>query len=161
MNDFEQVLVMSFNSFFEKSGIKGISHRIKQHRFSYQFVDVLVDSLHPDYYLGIECKSISVEKGVNALYFTQHFTTDKNGDHQIDRVANFLKKSGRKGFLLVELRRGSGNKKNAYAISWNQLEILFNSEDRKGITVSELQAFPKLERIGNYYKVDPVQWEYI
>ena len=83
MTEFERVLVQSFNEYFDETGIKGVAHRLKQHRFTPQFLDVLVDSLDPDYYMGIECKSISVDKGAKALYFTQHFTTDKNGSHQI------------------------------------------------------------------------------
>jgi hypothetical protein len=99
LTEFERQLVKSFNTYFKGNGIKGIAFRLKQHRFTHQYLDVIVDSLHPDYYLGIECKSISTDKGAKALYFTQHFTTDKQGSHQVDRMSEYLRLSGRKGFL--------------------------------------------------------------
>jgi hypothetical protein len=97
MTEFERVLVNSFNSFFKEAGIHALSYRLKQHRFTAQFLDVLVDSINPDLYLGVECKSISVEKGACALYFSQHFTTDKNGKHQIVRISDYLQSTGRRG----------------------------------------------------------------
>ncbi|MDD3318026.1 MAG: hypothetical protein PHY07_11240, partial [Methanosarcina sp.] len=122
MTDFERMLVNSFNTYIEEKGIRAISYRLKQHRFTPQFLDVLVDSLNPDLYLGIECKSISVDKGANALYFSQHFTVDKNGVHQIERISDYLNKSGRRGFLAVELRMGAGYSREAYMIPWDELE---------------------------------------
>ncbi|ADI74874.1 conserved hypothetical protein [Methanohalobium evestigatum Z-7303] len=157
MTEFERVLVQSFNTFFEQNGIKGIAHRLKQHRFAQQFLDVLVDSLDPDYYLGIECKSISVDKGANALYFTQHFTTDKNDMHQINRISDFLNKSGRTGFLAVELRMGSGCSRKAHIIPWTELVERFHNGESK-YTVSEIQAFPEIERDGSGYVIDPKKW---
>jgi hypothetical protein len=108
------MLVNSFNAYIEEKGIRAISYRLKQHRFTPQFLDVLVDSLNPDLYLGIECKSISVDKGANALYFSQHFTVDKKGIHQIERISEYLNKSGRLGFLAVELRLGTRKRREAY-----------------------------------------------
>ena len=52
MTEFERELVKSFNIFFSENGIKGIAFRLKQHRFSHQYLDIVVDSLHPDYCLG-------------------------------------------------------------------------------------------------------------
>ena len=159
MTEFERVLVQSFNAYFEKTGIKGISHRLKQHRFTPQFLDVLVDSLHPDYYLGIECKSISVDKGANALYFTQHFTVDKNGAHQIVRISDFLKKSGRTGFLAVELRMGVGHARKAHIIPWIELERLYHTDGILKITVDDIQKHPEMERDGAKYIIDPARWK--
>jgi len=159
MTEFERVLVQSFNAFFEQNDVKGIAHRLKQHRFTAQFLDVLVDSLNPDYYLGIECKSISVDKGANALYFTQHFTVDKNGAHQIDRISSFLKRSGRTGFLAVELRMGVGHARKAYIIPWIELDKRFHTAGAVKYTVSEIQGFPEIERSGNGYIIDPPRWK--
>ncbi|NLI62968.1 MAG: hypothetical protein GX362_06210 [Methanosarcinaceae archaeon] len=156
-NDFERVLVRSFNDYFEKMSIRGISYRMKQHRFTAQFIDILVDSLNPDYYLGIECKSVSVEKGAKALYFTQHFTEDKNGVHQIDRTSDFLNSSGRRGFLAVELRYGSGNPKQAYAIPWKDVEKKFQNSELK-FTLEEIQEYPEITRVKESYKVSPDVW---
>jgi hypothetical protein len=159
MTEFERVLVQSFNAFFEQNDLKGIAHRLKQHRFTHQFLDVLVDSLNPDYYLGIECKSISVEKGANALYFTQHFTVDKSGAHQIDRISNFLKRSGRTGFLAVELRMGAGRARKAHIIPWKELDERFHTDGAVKYTLSEIQAFPEIKRNGKEYIIDPVSWK--
>ncbi|AEH61580.1 conserved hypothetical protein [Methanosalsum zhilinae DSM 4017] len=159
MTEFERLLVQSFNLFFEKNNVKGIAYRIKQHRFTHQYLDILVDSLHPDYYIGIECKSISVKKGATALYFTQHFTTDKNGTHQIDRISDFLKRSGRTGYLAVELRMGAGRSRKAYVIPWTQLSEKFISEDSVKLSISEIEDFPMIERNGGNYIIDPAGWK--
>jgi len=116
MNDFEITLVKSFNTSFTESGTLAISYRLKQSRFASQWLDILVDSASPDLYLGIECKSISVDKGASALYFKQYFTVEKQGRHQIDRISEFLLKSGRKGFLAVELRMGGGHTRQAFLV---------------------------------------------
>ena len=158
MTEFEHMLVNSFNAYIEENGIRAISYRLKQHRFTPQFLDVLVDSLNPDLYLGIECKSISVEKGANALYFSQHFTVDKNGIHQIERISNYLNKSGRRGFLAVELRLGTGHGREAYMIPWNELKKKYFGKDLK-LTLQEIRSFPEIKREGKDYKVDPMEWE--
>lgn len=158
MTEFEHMLVNSFNAYIEENGIRAISYRLKQHRFTPQFLDVLVDSLNPDLYLGIECKSISVDKGANALYFSQHFTVDKNGTHQIERISNYLNKSGRRGFLAVELRLGPGHNREAYMIPWNELEKKYFAQNLK-LTLQDIRSFPEIKREGKDYKVDPMEWE--
>ncbi|MDR2944690.1 MAG: hypothetical protein LBU81_06405 [Methanosarcinales archaeon] len=157
MTEFERGLVTSFNNYFKENNVRGISYRLKQHRFTSQFLDVLVDSLHPDYYMGIECKSISVEKGTKALYFTQHFTTDKKGVHQIERITDFLNHSGRCGFLAVELRCGVGHPREAYAIPWKDIWSRFNSDSLK-FTIEEIREYPSIIRTGGGYRVDPNSW---
>jgi len=157
MTEFERHLVKSFNIFFQENGIKGIAFRLKQHRFTHQFLDVIVDSLHPDYYLGIECKSISTDKGAKVLYFTQHFTTDKQGAHQVDRMSDYLRLSGRKGFLAVELRQGVGKGRVAFAIPWNVVSERFE-DGGKGFKVDEIREFPEIERVGGLYMIDAKRW---
>jgi len=158
MTEFERVLVRSFNAFIEENGIRAISYRLKQHRFTSQFLDVLVDSLNPDYYMGIECKSISVDKGANALYFSQHFTVDKKGVHQIERISDYLNKSGRKGYLAVELRFGMGKGREAYMIPWEELKKRFLDEKLK-FTVQEIREFPEIKREGKNYRIEPLGWK--
>jgi hypothetical protein len=158
MTEFEHMLVNSFNAYIEEKGIRAISYRLKQHRFTPQFLDVLVDSLNPDLYLGIECKSISVDKGANALYFSQHFTVDKKGIHQIERISNYLNKSGRRGFLAVELRLGPGHGREAYMVPWNELEKKYLTQSLK-LTLQEIRSFPEIKREGKDYRVDPREWE--
>lgn len=157
MTEFERELVKSFNTYFEESGIKGIAFRLKQHRFTHQYLDVIVDSLHPDYYLGIECKSISTDKGVKALYFTQHFTTDKQGLHQVERMSDYLRLSGRKGFLAVELRQGIGKARIAFAIPWKMVTDRFEAGE-SGFKVDEILEFPKIKRAGILYIIETCKW---
>jgi hypothetical protein len=159
MTEFEHMLVNSFNEYIEKKGIRAISYRLKQHRFTPQFLDVLVDSLNPDLYLGIECKSISVDKGANALYFSQHFTVDKKGIHQIVRISDYLNKSGRRGFLAVELRLGTGHGREAYMIPWEDLKTKYLTQNLK-LTLQEIRNFPEIKRDGKDYRVNPEDWEY-
>ncbi|WP_406659961.1 hypothetical protein V7O66_08910 [Methanolobus sp. ZRKC3] len=159
MTEFERVLVQSFNEYFGETGIKGIAHRLKQHRFTPQFLDVLVDSLDPDYYMGIECKSISVDKGAKALYFTQHFTVDKKGSHQIERISDFLLRSGRTGFLAVELKMGVGHSREAYIVPWTTLYEKYNDADTNKITIDHIREFPRIERNGSKYHIDPEGWK--
>jgi hypothetical protein len=158
MTEFERLLVNSFNSYIEEKGIRAISYRLKQHRFTPQFLDVLVDSLNPDLYLGIECKSISVDKGANALYFSQHFTVDKRGIHQIERISDYLSKSGRRGFLAVELRMGTGHEREAYMVPWEELKEKYLTQNLK-LTLEEIRSFPEIRRDGKNYRIDPGKWE--
>ena len=106
MGDFEWALVSALNSFFEKDGIAAIAYRLKQSRFSGQFMDILVDSKIPEYYLAIECKSLDARK-TKSLYFKQHFSLAA-GAHQMKRETDFITRSGRQGILAVELRYGAG-----------------------------------------------------
>lgn len=64
----------------------------------------------------------TIDKWVKSSYkqyrliytFTKsHFTVDKKGVHQIDRISDFLKKTGIKGFLVVELRMSIGKERQA------------------------------------------------
>ncbi|MBS1262978.1 MAG: hypothetical protein MAG715_00144 [Methanonatronarchaeales archaeon] len=147
MTEFERDLVRSFNDFFEERDLKAVAYRRKQHRFSSQVVDVLVDSLNPDFYLAIENKSISTAKGAGALYFSQHFT-----ESQIPRLSGFLERSGRRGFLAVELKRGTGRKRRAFVVPWSDVEARWSS-DEPGFPVDRLKGYSELERVGGRYEV--------
>ncbi|NYT20026.1 MAG: hypothetical protein GKC08_07045, partial [Methanosarcinales archaeon] len=100
----------------------------------------------------------SVEKGANALYFTQHFTVDKNGAHQIDRISDFLRRSGRTGFLAVELRMGTGCARKAHIIPWDELHSRFHDESSLKYTVEEIRTYPLIERKSGHYLIEPVKW---
>lgn len=123
MSDFEREIVHCLNSFFEECGVAGFAYRLKQARFNTQYVDVIVDSLDPRYYLAIECKSL---KG-NKIYFTQHFHKDKNGMHQVDSITDFLARTGRRGYLAVEFRGGSGKANEAYLLPWDTITTEYTS----------------------------------
>jgi len=123
MSDFERDIVHCLNAFFEDSGVGGFAYRLKQARFNTQYVDVIVDSLDPRYYLAIECKSL---KG-NKIYFSQHFHKDKNGLHQVDSITEFLARTGRRGYLAVEFRGGSGRPNEAFLLPWQAITDGFSS----------------------------------
>lgn len=143
MTDFERALVNSFNDYFEDEDMQGIAHRKKQHRFSSQLCDVLVDSPHETFYLAIENKSIK-ESSTNKLYFSQHFSVS-DGGHQIERITDFLNRSGRTGFLAVEIKRGRGKARQAYMVPWNYLLEVYES-DEAGVPIEDIRNFPEIFR---------------
>lgn len=118
------------------------SYRRKQHRFSSQDIDLLVDSTS-GIYKAIECKSkqIDVEKAGKEnnsseakLYFNQGFSVNQDGEHQIPRITEFLQKTGREGFLAVAYRRGRGRKVHWYCIDWIYVREKYREEDCSGLT---------------------------
>ena len=153
MSNFERELVISFNDYFCESGIDAIAYRMKQHRFSQQMLDVLVDSSDRRLYLGIECKSISAAKGATALYFSQHFSVNKRGEHQATKMQEFIQKSGRTGYLAVELRMGSGKSKAAYFVTWPDVWRRY-SEGQVGFSVEEIKGSKLIPRSDGKYAVE-------
>src|SRR5512137_2594644 len=150
MPDFEWALVSALNSFFEKDGIAAIAYRLKQSRFSGQFMDILVDSKIPEYYLAIECKSLDARK-TKTLYFKQHFSLAA-GDHQLARESKFITQSGRQGILAVELRHGAGAARTAHLVPWG--EVYQSCQAGKvGLPLEEIQQSPALERKGGAYAI--------
>lgn len=145
MSDFERDIVLCFNRFFEERHIRGYAYRLKQHKFSTQYIDVLVDCLDPRYYLAIECKSIKGKK----LYFTQHFHNTKDGMHQLDSITGFLQRTGRRGYLAIEFRFGSGRSREAYLIPWER--VLELQAGTQGIGLDEARASIMLGRKGESY----------
>lgn len=148
MTDFERALVNSFNEFFKQEEIKGIAHRKKQHRFSSQLCDVLVDSKHDTFYLAIENKSVKTSS-TNKLYFSQHFSESKGG-HQIERITDFLNRSGRRGYLAVEFKRGRGKARKAYMVPWDALLEYYDS-DEAGMPLEEIQGYNEIFRDSESY----------
>ncbi|HVP25157.1 MAG TPA: Holliday junction resolvase [Methanomicrobiales archaeon] len=140
MSDFEREMVACLNRFFETGKRQGFAYRLKQHKWSTQYVDVLVDSLDPRYYCAIECKSIRGRK----LYFSQHFHSDRDGHHQVDAIGAFLARTGRRGYLAIEFRFGSGKSREAYLIPWEALVRFYRTTP--GIGIDEFRGFIHLER---------------
>ena len=145
MSDFEREIVHCLNRFFVTHHIQGFAYRLKQHKFTNQYVDVLVDSLNPSYYLSIECKSIIDKK----LYFSQHFHADKKNVHQVDAISDFLAKTGRIGFLAIEFRQGPGKASMAFLIPWTTVVEHFRAN--KGITMDDARAGIALSRSKDGY----------
>jgi Holliday junction resolvase len=145
MSDFEREIVHCLNRFFTRNHIQGFAYRLKQHKFTNQYVDVLVDSLNPTYYLSIECKSIIDKK----LYFSQHFHTDKNKVHQVDAISEFLARTGRIGYLAVEFRQGPGRASEAFLIPWPV--VVGHYRTNRGISIDDARAGIALERSKDGY----------
>lgn len=150
MTDFERELVNAFNSFFQDEAIDGIAHRKKQHRFSSQLCDVLVDSPHEMFYLAIENKSVKTSS-TNKLYFSQHFSVSDNG-HQVERISDFVDRSGRTGFLAVELKRGRGRARKAYMVPWTVVRQRYQKGDT-GLHIDEIQDYPEILRDSEHYSI--------
>lgn len=150
MSDFERDIVHCFNQFFAVQNIKGFAYRLKQSKFSSQYVDVLVDSLDPRYYLAIECKSIKGKK----LYFTQHFHKDKEDVHQVDAISKFLYNTGRRGYLAVEFRGGPGRPKEAFLLKWDEVRRLYESDDSPGISLETFREGIPLVRNARGYLLE-------
>ena len=150
MTDFERELVNAFNSFFDDEEIDGIAHRKKQHRFSSQLCDVLVDSRHEMFYLAIENKSVKTSS-TNKLYFSQHFSVS-DGGHQVERISDFVDSSGRKGILAVELKRGRGKPRKAYAVPWDVVREKYQN-DEAGLHLDEIKQYPEITRNSEDYSV--------
>lgn len=150
MTDFERELVNSFNRFFEEEELNGIAHRKKQHRFSSQLCDVLVDSEHEMFYLAIENKSVKTSS-TNKLYFSQHFSNSKDG-HQVERISEFVRKSGRTGFLAVEMKRGRGKPRKAFMVPWRVVDEKYRNGD-SGLHLDEIQEYPEILRNGEDYSI--------
>jgi len=148
MSDFEREIVHCLNRFFKTHHIQGFAYRLKQHKFTSQYVDVLVDSLNPSYYLSIECKSIIDKK----LYFSQHFHSDKKNVHQVDAISDFLAKTGRIGFLAVEFRQGPGKPSEAFLIPW--ATVVAHFRENKGITIEDARTGIALAKCKDGYVLE-------
>ena len=145
MANFEREITYCINRFFAHRQAQGFAYRLKQSKFNTQYVDVLVDSLDPRYYLAIECKSISGKK----VYFSQHFHSDKNHVHQVDAITDFIKRTGRRGFLAVEFRFGAGRAKEAYLMPWSR--VLGYYGNVPGISIDDSRLCCALNRSGEEY----------
>jgi hypothetical protein len=150
MGDFEWAIVNALNSFFQREGLNAIAYRLKQSRFSSQFMDILVDSRNPEYYLALECKSLDARK-TKSLYFKQHWSL-AGGEHQLKRETDFLVRSGRQGILAVELRRGGGKPRTAHLVPWGQVFQIYK-EGRPGLALEEISLHPPLDRKGGEYHI--------
>ncbi|WP_265582058.1 hypothetical protein [Methanofollis aquaemaris] len=65
MNDFEQDVVHCHNDFFTRKRLQGSACWLKQHKYSTQYVDVLVDSLDSHQLCAIECTSLKSKKDLS------------------------------------------------------------------------------------------------
>ena len=144
-NSFEREMVQCFNRYFTEHRLIGFAYRLKQGRFNTQYVDIVVDSCVPGFYLSVECKSL---KGTR-LSFTSNFHKDKDDVHQIDNISGFIKYTGRTGYLAVEFRNGKKNE--AFLMPWKLVEEYYVSA--KSIPIESFKNCICLERITGGYRL--------
>jgi len=140
---FEGKLVRLINQFLQEAELPGLSYRLKQSHFYTQFVDVLVDSANPIYYLAIECKSMGPTS--DKIYFSSHFSVDKKGEHQVTRISDFLNKTQRFGILAIEKRHGRGKGSNEVVfLPWHQVERWYESGVKSIDPAALSEKYPRL-----------------
>ncbi|MDO5846499.1 MAG: Holliday junction resolvase [Methanocorpusculum sp.] len=145
INSFERDMVMCMNRFFTENRMKGFAYRLKQATFNTQYVDIVVDSRDPRYYLAIECKSLKGKR----LSFSSNFHKDKDGVHQVDNISGFIGYTGRTGYLAAEFR--GGQKNEAYMMPWTLVLEYFDSA--ASIPLSAFEDCIALERVNGGYKL--------
>lgn len=150
INDFEHILVRSFNSFFTKNGIHALAYRLLQTKYQSQRIDIIIDSKEINC-LAIECKSINASNKTHKLNFKSHFTTDKNGSHQIDRITQYRALTGRDVYLAIELRKGAGRPREAHLIPWDDVLSIYNTD--VGIDFKTVLEYPKITRSNGLYNI--------
>jgi Holliday junction resolvase len=148
MSDFEREIVHCLNRFFKTRHIPGFAYRLRQHKFTCPYVDILADSLNPSYYLSIECKSIIDKK----LYFSQHFPVGRDKVHPVEAISFFLKKTGRIGFLALEFRQGPGKAGEAFLIPWPL--VVGHIRENTGITIEDARSGIVLARSKDGYLLE-------
>lgn len=149
--DFERDMVHAFNNYVEHSNIDLIAYRHYQMRFQSQLFDVLVDSYDRNFYFALECKSINPYTVPN-LYFKKAFSWQK-GVCQVVRETHWLNLSGRRGYLVVELRRPRPSKTACYFVPWVQVEDSFYN-DLPCVYSDVILSCPSIEKAQGKYTID-------
>lgn len=171
MSDQEHELVRAFEDYFlEKEN--GIAWRDTQHMGSDQKLDIFVDTPETRFTgLGIEHKAVKTSS-TNKLYFTQHFSEKEmeNGEvvHQVETITEFLERSGRVGWLAIQVRRGRGNPTDTYMLTWEFVKKMYEDEDEAGIDLRLLDDWAeerrevfKLERENSQWIIDDRVYDYL
>jgi Holliday junction resolvase len=128
-------------------------------QFNNQFLDVIVDSINPAHYLGIECKSFSPPE--TKVYFSK-FSVTKKGEHQVTRISKFIKDTGRFGVLAIELR-GSGRGpilNTIFLVPWHHVEAWYNA-GQKSIDPTWLSenGYPVLKKVDGVLNWEWAMWQ--
>jgi hypothetical protein len=87
----------------------------------------------------------------NKLYFSQHFSKSDEG-HQVERISDFVDRSGRRGFLAVELKRGRGRSRQAYMVPWSSVREAYQQGDT-GLHIDEIKEYPEILRDSEDYSI--------
>ena len=148
---FERDIVHAFNDYAQRCGVKCVAYRHFQMRYQPQLFDVLVDSRRNELYLAIECKSIDTST-VSALYFKKSFNWS-NGVCQVQRESDWLELSGRNGFLVVECRRGKGQRTTSFFVPWRTVWYSFE-RGNPCIEPEQITYCPAIDKQGGKYFIE-------
>lgn len=151
---FEPKIANQINDFFTATEQLGKAIRLRQAHFGeYQDVDILVLSSQSRYRMAIECKSV-LEPSSDKIYFSSHFTIDKQKEHQVSRITKFCVDSGLYGVLAVELRSGVSRRANeVHLIPWRIINKLF-LDGEKGISYDIVREWPRFKRVNGVMNLD-------
>jgi hypothetical protein len=101
---FEKKIQKVIKSHLEANNITGIVKRIPMTKFQAQHIDLEIDSPEKSWYCGIECKSCEIALKSRKPPPPVHFTFSSHfGEGQFERISEFLSKSGRRGFMALEV----------------------------------------------------------
>jgi len=120
----ESTLVSSLNAHFNSKRICAIAYRLKQSRFAGQYTDINIDSRDDKWYLAIEVK---MKRGKHALNFNSDFTTDIEGVHQLTRLIEYAKVSGRRAIIYLYCRMGQGKDVLKYTFDAKYIYALYKN----------------------------------
>jgi len=147
---FERDMVRAFNVYFLENGIDALAYRRWAPERSHQEFDLVCDSADIGFYLAIECKSVS-EQSTKALYFKSHFSAP-NGNHQLDRERDWLRRTGRIGLLAVEIRAGKGKQREAYMIPFMEVMDVYRA-GATGLPLANVRHYIPVPRINKQYEI--------
>ena len=133
----ERPLAKSLNEHFYSNHICAIAYRLKQSRFATQLVDVNVDSINDEWYLAIEVK---MKRGKYALNFNDDFTIDKHGVHQMTRLMEYAKVSGRIPIVYLLCRMGADKKVLKYSFDATKLYAM-HQDGIKSLKANQFEEY--------------------
>ena len=148
----EDIVVRHINNHINANGF---AYRLPQMKRRLQVCDVMVDSNDPNWFLAIEVKTV---RGSMPLNFKSAFTIDKRGEHQLDRLCEFAKKTHRTPIIWLFRRDVRKNKQvvffaNEVRVLWmaGKKSLLASDDQDIGMTVEEFKTMcDYIPQIGDF-----------
>ena len=130
---FETKIRKIVENYVDANNILALAKRNVMTRWSKQTIDLEVDSPDRDWYWGVECKSTTVKKTPVILYFSNTFHPG-----QYENLCTFFEKSGRRGYLAVEVGFNKNNrgemshpkKRKTFIIDWNEVVKVYDAGEK-------------------------------
>lgn len=122
----EPELVDRLNTHFEDNDITALAYRQPQVMRRTQHCDITIDSSEPNWYMAVEVKS---RTGRRALSFDGDFQTeDEKKGHQLFRLCEFAKATGRIPIVYYICRKAHKNRYNNEYYSLDAYKLLEHME---------------------------------